>query len=251
MSSDTEIGGASASFPTTRASFVAGMGSSAADERARAAEVLVRSYWKPVYKLLRLSRRKGNEEAKDLTQAFFAHALEKGWLARFDPRRGRFRSFLRLSLDGFVANEEKARGRAKRGGGVAPLSLDFDGAEGELAGVDPPAPDSVEAWFDAEWRRGLFGGALLDLERSFRESGHALRAAVFRRYDLDDAPGRARPTYAEVGSELGIDAVAVTNHLAAARRAFRGFLLERLREETADEAEFQAELRALLGGGNA
>ena len=247
VSSDTEMGGSSPSFPTTRPSFVAGMSSSAPVERERAAEVLVRSYWKPVYKYVRLRWRKGNEDAKDLTQGFFAHALEKEWLARFDARRGRFRGFLRLSLDGFVANAEKARGREKRGGGAATLALDFESAERELAGSEPLAGESVEAWFDAEWRRGLFSAALEDVERSFREDGHAVRDTIFRRYDLADGADR-RPTYEELARELGLETSAVTNHLAAARRAFRQALLERLREETADEAEFQAELRVLLGG---
>ena len=244
--SDTEMGGASPSFPTTRASFVAGMGSATPDERARAAEVLVRSYWKPVYKCVRLRHRKSNEDAKDLTQGFLAQALEKEWLARFDARRGSFRSFLRLSLDGFVANEEKARGREKRGGGRVPLALDFEGAESELAGLEPIASESVEAWFEAEWRRGLFAAAVAELERALGARGRALRAEVFRRYDLADG-ARARPSYAELARELGIDESAVTNHLSAARRAFREILLARLREETADEREFQRDLRALLG----
>ena len=245
MSSDTEMGGASPSFPTTRPSFVAGMGSPL--EREHAAEALVCSYWKPVYKYVRLRFHKGNEDAKDLTQAFLAQALEKGWLARFDARRGSFRSFLRLLLDGFVANEEKARGRTKRGGGRGELALDFGAAEGELAGQEPISDGSVEAWFDAEWRRELFAAALAELARALAERGHALRAEVFRRYDLADGAG-ARPTYAELARALGIDATAVTNHLHAARRAFREILVARLREETAGEEEFRAELRALLGG---
>ena len=247
MSSDTEMGGASSSFPTTRPSFIERMGSPAPLERARAAELLVRSYWKPVYKYLRLRFRKTNDDAKDLTQGFLAHALEKDWLARFDARRGSFRSFLRLSLDGFVANADKARGRAKRGGGRTELALDFEGAEGELAGLEPISSDSVEAWFDAEWRRGLFAAALAQLERTLGERGHALRLELFRRHDLAELPS-ARPSYAELAGEFGIDVTAVTNHLASTRRVFRELLLERLREETADEEEFQSELCALLGG---
>ena len=245
VSSDTEMGGGSPSFPTTRPSFVAGMGSSAPAERARAAEVLVSSYWKPVYKYVRLRFRKSNEDAKDLTQGFLAEALEREWLARFDPRRGRFRGFLRLSLDGFVANEEKARGRAKRAPAGTVLGLDFEAAEGELAGAEPIAPDSVEAWFDAEWRRGVFAAALEELERTLALQGHAVRAALFRAHALGE--GATRPSYDELAREHGLDVTAVTNHLAAARRAFRGVLLERLRAETADEEEFRTELRALLG----
>lgn len=244
MGSDTEMGGPSPAFPTTRPSFVAGMGAAAPDERARAGEVLVRSYWKPVYKYVRVRFRKANEDAKDLTQDFFAHVLEREWLARFDARRGRFRSFLRLALDGFVANAEKAGARLKRGGGRAPLALDFEAAEGELAGLEPPAPDSVEAWFDAEWRRGLLAGVLAELERDLAECGQDVRAALFRRHDLSEGEC---PSYAELAREHGLDVTAVTNHLAAARRAFRELVLARLREETADEEEFRAEVRALLG----
>ena len=73
--------------PTTRPSFVARLSSSEPEERARAVEALVRSYWKPVYKYLRLRFRKTNDDAKDLTQSFLAHALEKGWTERYDARR--------------------------------------------------------------------------------------------------------------------------------------------------------------------
>jgi DNA-directed RNA polymerase specialized sigma24 family protein len=246
VNADTHLGGG-ASFPSTRPSFVAGMDSPAPEERARAAEVLVQSYWKPVYKYVRLRFRKQDGDAQDLTQGFLAEVLEKGWLARFDPRRGRFRSFLRLSLDGFVANEEKARGRAKRGGGQPALALDFAGAEGELAGLEPPAPDSVEAWFDAEWRRGVFASALAALEAELRARGQGVRAEVFRRYDLAEGAG-TRPSYEELARALGLEVTDVTNHLHAARRAFRELLLARLRAETSDEAEFQRELEALLGG---
>jgi hypothetical protein len=61
------------------------------------------------------------------------------------------------------------------------------------------------------------------------------------------ADGAERPSYAELAREHGLDVTAVTNHLAAARRAFREVLLARLRAETADEEEFRTELGALLG----
>jgi DNA-directed RNA polymerase specialized sigma24 family protein len=245
------MGGGSPAFPTTRPSFVAGMSASTSAERARATEVLVSSYWRPIYKYVRLRYRKANEDAKDLTQGFLAQLLEKEWLQRFDPRRGSFRAFLRLALDGYVANEEKARGRAKRSPSGALLALDFDALDfhsldGELAGVEPPTSDTVEAWFEAEWRRALFAAALAELERSLAEQGHAVRAALFRRHALADGVA-PRPSYEELAREHGLDVVAVTNHLAAARRAFRTVLLARLRDETANEDEFQSELRALLG----
>jgi DNA-directed RNA polymerase specialized sigma24 family protein len=245
MAATHDTGGAS--FPTTRPSFVAGLGAQEGAARAHATEVFVRSYWRPVYGYVRLRLRRASSEAEDLTQGFFAWALEHGWLGRFDPARGRFRTFVRLSLDGFVANERAAERRAKRGGGRAPLALDFETAEGELAGREPPAEDSVAVWFDAEWRREFLRAVLAEVEALLAHHGDGLRARIFRAYDLVEPPAE-RPTYAELGRRLGCDETTVTNHLAAARRLFRERLLERLREETADEEEFRLELAELLGG---
>src|SRR5438128_11279475 len=57
--------------------------------RRRALSALATAYWRPVYGYLRLHWRKPHDEAADLTQDFFAHALEKDLLARFDPARAR------------------------------------------------------------------------------------------------------------------------------------------------------------------
>ena len=54
---------------------------------------------------------------------------------RFDPARARFRTFLRVCLDGFVVNEHKAASRIKRGGAVSFVSLDFAAAERELSAL--------------------------------------------------------------------------------------------------------------------
>ncbi|MCE9595501.1 MAG: hypothetical protein K8S98_15040 [Planctomycetes bacterium] len=246
MNSDTEMGGSRPSFPTTRPSFVAGLASDEAAGRARATEVLVGSYWKPIYKYVRLRFRKENEDAKDLTQGFLAHALETDWLERFDRRRGRFRTFLRLAVDGFVQNDDKARGRLKRGGGDTVLALAFDEAEEELVDAVAVSDDSAQAWFDAEWRRGVFAAVVAELDASSRANGHAVRAALFRRYYLADDDG-PRPTYETLAREFDLDVVTITNRLAAARKAFRELLLSRLRAETADEEEYRAELALLLG----
>src|SRR5205809_394514 len=57
-------------FPTTRRSVVQALGSEDAGERTRAFDTLVAIYWKPLYKLARLSLHRSPEDAEDLTQAF-------------------------------------------------------------------------------------------------------------------------------------------------------------------------------------
>jgi RNA polymerase sigma factor (sigma-70 family) len=233
-------------FPHTRESLVRAAGGQEGEPRRQAFGALAEGYWRPVYKYLRWRWQADREEAEDLTQGFFARAYEKRFFDRFDSGRARFRTFLRTCLDGFVANERQAASRLKRGGGVALLSLDVEGAERELAGPALASTGDVEAWFHREWVRGLFTRAVSALEQRASEDGRAIAFAVFRRYDLEGEDGD-RPTYESLGRELGIPATQVTNHLSAMRRELRKEVLEALRALTASDEEFRAEARDLLG----
>lgn len=246
MNDDTSIGGAGERFPLTSWSAVAGARSEDAAERTRSFETLVAAYWKPVYKTIRMKWRKSNEDAKDLTQGFFLRAMEKDFFAPYDPAKARFRTFLRTCLDGYLANEAKAAGRLKRGGGATLLSLEFETAEGELARMEIPSPDTVERYFDDEWVRSLFGIAVDALRADCAARGRDVHFRIFERYDLDPAvDGRA--TYEQLAGEHGIPVTSVTNYLALARREFRRIVLERLRELTSTDEEFHEEVRLLLG----
>lgn len=247
MQDETGIGGPRRDFPTTRWSAVVAARSDDHAERERALGAILAAYWKPVYKYLRLRWRRSNEEAKDLTQEFFARLLEKDYLAAYDPRKARLRTFLRTCLDRFVRNQDRDAARRKRGGGAELRPLDFGEAEGELARIAPVPPEAVEELFDREWRRQLCALAVEALERECRERGKLEHFRLFERYDLEDEGADGRPTYSELAAELGLRATDVTNRLAYARRRFRRLVLERLREMTASEEEFRGEARALLG----
>ena len=70
---------------------------------------LYRIYWYPLYAYIR-RRGKPPEEAKDLTQGFFLHLLEHKTLARADPLKGKFRSFLLGSLQNYLSTQaQRAR----------------------------------------------------------------------------------------------------------------------------------------------
>ena len=85
MPDDTHMGGLADRFPVTRRSLLVAARSDDSDERRRALEVLIAAYWKPVYKYIRLRWQKDNEQAKDLTQEFFARLLEKDFLESYEP----------------------------------------------------------------------------------------------------------------------------------------------------------------------
>src|SRR5262249_50497417 len=245
MDDDTDLGGAAAVFPVTRGSVVRATADPDPAVRRQALGALLAVYWKPVYKYLRLKWQLASEDAKDLTQAFFARALEKEYFPRFDPAKARFRTFVRVCADAFVAKERQAAGRLKRGGGVELLALDFETADGELrrhpAGMDP------DDLFRREWVRELFTLAVEDLRRQCEASGKAVHFALFQRYDLDGPENPAGLTYAQLGAEFGLPATQVTNYLAFARREFRRLVVERLRATAGSEEEFQDECRRLFG----
>ncbi|MBI1848889.1 MAG: sigma-70 family RNA polymerase sigma factor [Planctomycetes bacterium] len=241
MERETQMGGPNGSFPVTHHSIIVDVRSGDSGVRRAAFDALVATYWKPVYKCLRVKWRVSNDDAKDLTQAFFARALEKGFFDRYDATKARFRTFLRICLDGFVANEQKAAGRLRRGGGVETLPLDFDEAEGELARAEARDGVDVDEYFRQEWMRSLFAIAV----ETLRGRCGPVAFAIFERYDLDDR--NQGITYASLATDLDVPVTQVTNHLAAARRQFRGILLEKLREVCGSDEEFRDEAHQLLG----
>ncbi len=246
MADDTKIGGPSASFPPTRWSALVAARSDDRAERRRALETIVSANWKPVYKYIRIRWSKSNEDAKDLTQEFFAQLIEKGYLDGYDPGKARLRTFLRVCVDGFVANQDKAARRLKRGGPAIVLSLDFERAEGELARTEPPTPETLEEFFEKEWVRSLFGLAVERLRAECEARGKATHFRLFELYDLEDA-GECRLSYDQLAREFDLAVSDVTNYLAFVRREFRRIVLEKLREMTATEEEFWREARAVLG----
>jgi RNA polymerase sigma factor (sigma-70 family) len=233
-------------FPPTRLSVVARTRSPDEETRRLAFAAIIEAYWKPVYKYLRLKWQLDPDQAADLTQEFFAATLEKDVLGRFDPARARFRTYLRLCVDGFASNARKAERRLKRGGGLTPVSLDFESAEGEIVRYEPAVPADVDELFYQEWVRALFQRAVEDLRAWAKHSGRDAMFAVFERYDLAES-AEGRPTYATLARDLGLTPTTVTNHLAAMRRQFRRVVLERLRDLTTTDEEFEAEAKRLLG----
>ncbi|MEO8504525.1 MAG: hypothetical protein ABI609_11555 [Acidobacteriota bacterium] len=233
------------SFPATRWSVVRAAGDPDAAVRARAMDKLIAAYWRPVYKHLRWKWRLSAPDAEDTTQDFFARALERDTFARYDPAQARFRTFVRLCVDRFVANQLQAAGRQKRGGGTPMLALDFAGAESEIAIQPVSAEPDAEAVFRREWTRSLFMLAVDDLRGLCEERGKRSHFALFERYDLERTEDG--PDYAQLAAEFDLPVTQITNYLAWARRELRRLVLARLLELTATTSEYRSEARDLLG----
>src|ERR1700719_4065689 len=206
MTEDTKVGGPAGKFPATRLSAVLATRSDDPAERSRALEAIAAAYWKPIYKYLRIRWGKSNEDAKDLTQDFFAKLFEKDYLDDFDPAKARLRTFLRICADRFVANEAKAAARLKRGGGAVHLSLDFNAAETELQRASPhlqlaASPESMEDFLEKDFIRSLFGIAVDKLRSECESRGKQAHFRLFEMYDLESDSGR-KTSYADLAREF-------------------------------------------------
>ncbi|HUA60006.1 MAG TPA: sigma-70 family RNA polymerase sigma factor [Verrucomicrobiae bacterium] len=226
MDRDTAIGGPGGRFPSTQVSLLE---SAAAGLPGEALDRVIAIYWKPVYRYIRFRFRSDNEDAKDLTQSFFATALERDFFARFDPAKASFRTYLRMAVDRFAANQYAAGNRQKRGG-----DIEFEPVEEQAAAVESP-----EEVFEREWRRQLFALAVDDLRAFCEDREKQLQFRIFEAYDLTDG---GRPSYAALAAEHGVAETTVTNHLAWARRLLREFVAERLRGVTSGEPELRKEI---------
>jgi RNA polymerase sigma factor (sigma-70 family) len=236
-------------FPVTRWSVIDAVKSADAAERARAMDTLFAAYWKPVYKYVRLRWNHPVEDAQDLTQGFFAEMLERELLTKYNPVKSKLRTYLRLCVDSFVMNQEKAARRQKRGGNIMHVALDFQAAEGELMGttIDAasiPSPESLEEFFEKEWVRSLFELAAEDLRKFCAERERERTFRLFEDYDLSGDPDIS---YEKLATQYAISLTNVTNALSWARREFRRIALERLRELCGCEDEFHREARAVFG----
>ncbi|HME05734.1 MAG TPA: sigma-70 family RNA polymerase sigma factor [Bryobacteraceae bacterium] len=227
MDNDTEIGGPRNRFPSTQLSLLE---AAAADWPNEALERVMTLYWKPVYRFIRLKFGKNNEDAKDLTQSFFAAALQRDFFGRFDPVKASFRTYLRMAVERFAASQHAAANRRKRGGDV-----EFEPVQDQAATTESP-----EQIFEREWQRQLFSLALDDLHAHCEGCGKQLQFRIFEAYDL---AGGDRPSYAVLAARHGVTETAVTNCLAWARGALRAFVTERLRGVTSGERELREEMR--------
>src|SRR3954471_13755889 len=185
-------------FPTTQWSRVISAGGPDAPQAREALAELCNAYWYPLYAYIR-RRGHGPERARDLTQDFFARAMEKGLLAEADPARGRFRSFLRTVCAHFLANRRDREQAWKRGGGRAVLPIDAVDAEGRYA-LELAAGLTPERIFDRSWALTLLGRVLDGLGREYDEAGKAATFETLRGVLAGDPDV---PSYAAVAARLG------------------------------------------------
>ena len=207
-----------------------------------ALEELCRTYWFPLYAYV---RRRGHtkEDAEDSVQAFFARFLAKNYLEGLSAERGRFRAFLLASLKHFLINEWKKSQRQKRGGGEAPLSLDWQTADTkfQVAATAEPSPEKV---FDREWALALLAKVIERLQNECAADG---KAKLFAQLKIFLTAGKDGTAQAEVAKALGMGEGAVRVAIHRLRKRYRQLLRDEIAQTLADAADVDEEMRALFG----
>jgi RNA polymerase sigma-70 factor (ECF subfamily) len=231
-----------AAFTTTHWSVVlAAQGPSPAAEEAL--EKLCRTYWRPIYGFV---RRQGiePEEAKDLTQGFFALLLERRDFDAVRKEKGRLRSYLLTSLKHFLTNERNRAMAIKRGAGQQLIPLE-DLRESERVGFEPSDTLTPDQIYERRWALSVLDQVMGRLGAEYRAVSPAA-AGLFDRLQksLTDEPDR--PTPAATAHELGMTESAVRQALYRLRQRYRRLLREEIAHTVLAAGDVEDELRHLV-----
>lgn len=213
-----------------------------APDAAAALEALCQAYWYPLYAFIRWQDH-GPEDAQDLTQAFFAKLLEKDYLRAADRDKGRFRTFLRVALKRFLANEWDRARRLKRGGGQATIPLDTAVAEQRYQ-AEPSSdllpPDRI---FERRWAMTLLDQALERLRAEYEQDAKAME---FEHLKETLTAERGAVPYAALAAKLDVSEGAARVAVHRLRKRFREIFRATVADTVSNPDEVDEELRHVV-----
>jgi len=225
-------------FHTTRWSVVlAAQGKSSADA-FQSLEALCRQYWPPLYAYVR-HLGYAEHDAQDLTQAYFARLLEKDWLAAAVRERGRFRSFLLMTLKRFLANEWDRSKTQKRGGAARMISLDA----AERISIPDRNSMTADSLFERRWAMTLLESVM---QRLRDEHEAASGSAEYEQLKACLTAERGDLDYETLAASLGIQHASARSRVYRLRKRFRELFRDEVAGTVADPADVADEVRAVI-----
>jgi RNA polymerase sigma factor (sigma-70 family) len=235
------VTGKSQVFATTHWSVVlAAIGQPSAQSEAALAR-LCQTYWYPLYAYV---RRRGHspEDARDLTQGFFATLLEKNYLACANRERGRFRTFLLTAINNFLHNQHERAGALKRGGGREFVSWEQPAAE-ERYLLEPAITLTPERIYEKRWAATLLEQVLARLRQEFALAG---RVDLFDQLKSHLWLEDGKTPYTQLATRFNMTVVAIKVTVYRLRERYGDLLREQIGQTVADPAEVDDEIRHLL-----
>ena len=228
-------------FPQTQWSLVALAGGDQGRQSA-ALEEFLRRYLPALRSHLVHRRRLNRDEAEDLLQAFICDKIIQGRLiAKAVQGRGRFRGFLRRTLDNYLFTELRRRRQP-----ALPIDEHIDSG---------PAEEPSDS-FDVPWAREVVRSALERMQEECRASGREDVWGVFdARILAEVAYGDPPLPYDELVARFNLKSpTQAMNLVITAKRMYERCLRAVVAEYTPEGAEVDAEIQQLAeilsqGGG--
>lgn len=212
------------------------------EDGRRALADLCDAYYEPVIVYLRRVLRDA-DAAREMSHAFFAKVLAGGTIQTADPERGRFRSYLLGAVKHFVAHQQEAETRLKRGGGLAPLSLDADTDGSPALQVAEDARLSPEAVFDRQWAITILERAMQTLEAECQAQGKPGLVPQLRPWLLGESGYGDQSAAAET---LGLSLQATKAVIHRLRARFRQQVKAEIAGTLSDPSAVEDEMRSLF-----
>ena len=230
-------------FPQTDWIRLAALRAGSAEEKRRVLGELFARYREPVLAYLQ-GRGARIEQAEDLVQDFFLHAIRHELFEKADAARGRFRNLLLTALQHYAAKAHRAAHAGLRhpSGGFAGSDV-ADLPEAALP-ADPATPERA---FLRGWAVTLIRRVLAALEAEYAGPDRRAHFEIFHRLMI--APvleGTPAPAQRDLARALGLAEKEVANRLVTARRAYQRLLRAEIATYARTEAEIDDEVRDLF-----
>ncbi len=225
------------SFPTTHWTLVEAVREGPSEEAAKAMEVLCQTYWYPIYAYLRRSGR-GQHDAEDLTQSFFARLISEKVIHDARQHRGRLRTFLLTVLVRHLSDHGRHHSAQKRGGGQPLISFDETQAETRYRREPLDLRDPEKIYLNA-WAGELVQQVRAQLRNAFEREG---RLEIFEELCEFISGDEFHPPYKEVAARLGSTPGAVRLLVHRLRKKFHTLLEKEVERTVTHPNELKEEM---------
>lgn len=231
-------------LPNTRWSEVETAGNPHTEEGQVALDTILARYRPALIGHLRAKFSLSHQDAEDTLHNFIEQKiLARNWMAKAQPKRGRFRTFLLSSLDRFTISEIRQQQAQKRAPDSSVLPLHDLPSDQQPADPSPPPSPA----FDRLWAEAVVRGAYKNMEQSCKQKGQDNVWRVFSErllqpfFDQED-----QPSYEDLIKRYDLNSPSdAFNLLASGKRIFRRHLQRIIGEYAQSSSEIEEELAHL------
>jgi RNA polymerase sigma-70 factor (ECF subfamily) len=168
--------------------------------------------------------------------------IQNDGLQNVTQDKGHLRTFLKHAFRNHALKTHRDASRQKRGGGVTPLSLDWQSADTRYH-IDPADHLSPDKLYDRAWAVTLLERVIARLREESLADG---KARLFEELKPFLTVGKGATPYGQTAAVLGQSEGAVRVAVHRLRRRYRELLREEIGQTLSDGAQVEEELGALF-----